>query len=85
MEPRNRKVNWRRRQALFLLEFACMVGLCGLGYPHIAIALGVLIVVAMLDEAVKSAPRALYQPRVDGSGLVPAPVAQQTTEALPGG
>jgi len=49
MEPRNRKVNWRRRQAVFSLELACLVGLCGLGYLSIAIALGVLTVVLLLQ------------------------------------
>jgi len=57
MEPRIRKVSWRRRQALFLLEFACMVGLCGLGYLNMAIALAVLTIAAMLHKDVQSGPR----------------------------
>jgi len=58
MEPRNRKVNWRRRQAVFSLELACLVGLCGLGYLSIAIALGVLTVVLLLQGSAGGMRRA---------------------------
>ena len=51
MEPRNRKVSWRRRWALFVLEAVCMVGLCGLGYLNIAIAITAITLVALLQEA----------------------------------
>ena len=51
MEPRNRKVNCRRRRAVFLLELACLVGLCGLGYLNVAIALGVLTVATLLQSS----------------------------------
>ena len=59
MESGIRKVSWRRRQALFLLELACMVGLCGLGYLNMAIALAVLTIVSMLHKDVQFAPQAI--------------------------
>ena len=50
MEPSNRKVNYRRSLALYLLEAGCMVGLCGLGYLNIAIVLTAIIAVALLPK-----------------------------------
>jgi hypothetical protein len=50
MEPSNRKVNYRRSLALLSLEAGCMVGLCGLGYQNIAIALAALVGVALLPK-----------------------------------
>jgi len=50
MEPSNRKVNYRRRLALFSLEAGCMVGLCGLGYLNLAIVLATIMAVALLPK-----------------------------------
>jgi hypothetical protein len=58
METRVRKVSWRRKQALLLMELACMVGLCGLGFFNIAITLIVLTLVSILHEELQSNPGA---------------------------
>ena len=54
MEPRIRKVSWRRRHGLLLAEVACMVGLCGLGYINMALALAVLTLISILQKEIKS-------------------------------
>ena len=54
MEPRNRKVSWRRRRAVLLLEVACLVGLCGLGYLYIAGALAGLTLILLLAEGAQT-------------------------------
>jgi hypothetical protein len=54
MEPSNRKVNWRRRRAVILLELVCLIGLCGLGYLPIASVLAGLTLFLLLAEEAQS-------------------------------